>query len=366
MNNTIITNWMTNNSYSLDNLSKNKERLEVLLNNEHYDLIHSYIIRTENDAGDYDYSSLSNIGMLYLYLHKVGTNRVDNTKKEYAREIMQFFNKIHSNGVSDIRLLKRSQVEGYRSWLIQEYTKTTTQAKKITIVSSFLSWCYEEKYLRRDLRRALVNVKVEREQIPEREIDHSSFQAAIKYYEHDPKFKGLILLISSTGLRLNEVITPDWKDLYFDSVRSKYYLRTITKRGHERHAHIKEYVLKEIIEYRRRLGLNVSIDPTDESPFYPNRTGKRYLLTSLSAIVTKKLAKAQVVTIQNNKVTAHYFRHFFARTAFNSGAPTDRISKTLGHSSSKITEENYLHRELKKEHDVSDFVDLNEILQSKP
>jgi integrase len=167
-----------------------------------------------------------------------------------------------------------------------------------------------------------------------------------------------MMLLATTGLRLNEVITPKWRDLYFDSVRKKYYVRTETKRDGVRHAMIKEYVLQELLEYRRRLGLSTTLDSTDHSPFYPNRSGKHYLLTSLSAIVTKKLAAANLQTTQDHKTTAHYFRHFFARRAFESGASTDRIAKTLGHSTSRITEENYLHRELKKEFDVSDFVEL--------
>jgi integrase/recombinase XerD len=125
------------------------------------------------------------------------------------------------------------------------------------------------------------------------------------------------------------------------------------------HALIKEYVLEELLEYRRRLGVKTVIDPFDDSPFYPNRSNKHYLLTSLSSIVTKKLAAANLRTVQDQKTSAHFFRHFFARSAFEGGASTDRIARTLGHSTSRITEENYLHRELKKEFDVSDFVNLS-------
>lgn len=50
--------------------------------------------------------------------------------------------------------------------------------------------------------------------------------------------------------------------------------------------------------------------------------------------------------------------HYFAQRAFENGASTDRIAKTLGHATSPTTEETYLHREMKKEFDVSDYVEL--------
>jgi integrase len=70
-------------------------------------------------------------------------------------------------------------------------------------------------------------------------------------------------------------------------------------------------------EYRRRLGLSTAIDPNDETPFYPNRHGKHYLLSSLFATVSKKLAEANFQTIRDGKTTAHYFHHYFARSAYN-------------------------------------------------
>lgn len=350
--------FLSNTNEDYDLFKYNKSLISDLSNVDHYPIIRSYISKEENDEGDYNYSDISNIGMVYLYIHRKGSNRKKETKTEYARELLQFLEQAASYGIKDIRSLKRSEIEAYQDWLTLRYPKTNTQAKKVSILGAFLTWCYKEKYIQRDLSRGLVSVQINKNQIPDRDIEESSVRAAIDFYSEDPKFKSLLLLLGSTGLRLNEIVTPKWNDLYFDSVRKKHYLRTKTKRDRIRHAHIKEYVLKELQEYRQRVGLNISLDPNDYSPFYPNRMGKHYLLTSLSSIVTKKLADAHLRTTQNYKTTAHFFRHFFARAAYNAGASVDRISKTLDHSSTRVTEENYLHRELKKEHDVSDYVDI--------
>jgi integrase/recombinase XerD len=340
-------------------LFSDPDMLQKLIDEQFYTFVRSYIRQNEDEHGEYDYSRVSNIGMVYLFIHRRESNRKSNTKREYAGEIMQFLRHMTENGIDDIRQLKRAQLEAFQEWLAVRYPKTKTQAKKITILSSFLSWCYKEKYLKRDIDRGLVSVRLDKSQIPDREIPESSLNHAISFYAHDPKFRSLMMILATSGLRLNEVVTPLWGSLYYDEVRKKHYLRTTTKRDGERHAHIKEYVLQELVEYRRRLGLGTAINPNDRSPFYPNRSGKHYRLTSLSDIVTKKLAAAKLQTTHGQKTTAHYFRHYFAREAYNNGASVDRIAKTLGHESSRTTEQNYLSRDLKKEHDVSHFVEIS-------
>ncbi|MNI54472.1 hypothetical protein D3C73_1093690 [compost metagenome] len=52
-------------------------------------------------------------------------------------------------------------------------------------------------------------------------------------------------------------------------------------------------------------------------------------------------------------------RHYFAQAAFTAGAPISYIAETLGHTLDRITKENYLRNSLKKEHDVSELVDIH-------
>lgn len=350
-NNTINENAIT---YSYGERSK---ILLHLIDGSYYSQIYGVVKRTESKDGEYDYSSVSSIGMVYLYLHRKGGQRRGNTKKEYARELLQFMDYLILHNISDLRNMKRAQIEEYQQWLEQKYEKKKTQAKKVTILSSFLKWCFDEDYLIKDLSRGLSGVSIDRSQIPDREISPKSLSKSLHYFKDNPKMQGLLMLLPTTGLRLNEVITPDWKDLYWDEFRNKHYLKTTTKRGGERHVLIRPEVLALIIEYRKRLGLNFAIDPEDTTPFFPNRYGKRYTLSSLSAHVTKKLAESGLLTEKEHKTTAHFFRHYFARSAFNQGASVDKIAKTLGHKSTQTTE-NYLSRELRKENDVADLVTI--------
>ncbi|MFF2154446.1 tyrosine-type recombinase/integrase [Paenibacillus chitinolyticus] len=100
------------------------------------------------------------------------------------------------------------------------------------------------------------------------------------------------------------------------------------------------------------------LDKKDTSPFYPNRLGRHYSLSSLSSSLTAWMKEAGLVTTQNQRVTPHYLRHYFAQAAFAAGAPIGHIAETLGHSLERTTKENYLRNSLKKQHDVSELVDI--------
>lgn len=344
-------------SQLLNSLNHN-QLIYALINNSYFFSVRERVSVREDEEGNYDYSQVSNIGMVYLYVHNREKKRKDKTKEDYVRSLLVFLQHVAAIGKNDIRELSRFDMEAFQAKLEQHYTKSNTQAKKIVIIHSFLTWCYEEGYLKKNVARGLRPVKKIKEQIPERDIEESDLRLAIEFHQNNPKVQSLLLILATSGMRLNEVIVPRWGDLYYDRRRKKHYLVTRTKRDKIRHVHIKDYALAALIEYRKRVGYSADLNSEDASPFYPNRLGQRYSLSSLSTYLSKQMAEAGLTTIHGHRVTPHFMRHYFAQTAYANGAPLDWISETVDHSTTKITKENYLSRQLKKERDVSDYVDL--------
>ncbi|CAG7651646.1 tyrosine-type recombinase/integrase [Paenibacillus allorhizosphaerae] len=345
-------------SFIINDLS-DIQLVHVLMNSNHYFNVREIVSAREDEEGNYDYSQVSNLGMVYLYVHNREKKRKDKTKEDYLRALLSFLQYVETICKNDIRELSRFDMEMFQTHLEQQYSKSNTQAKKIVIIHSFLEWCFEEGYLKKNVGRGLRPVKKIKEEIPERDIEESDLKLAIEHYRDNPKVQSLILILGTSGMRLNEVIKPRWGDLYFDRRQKKHYLITRTKRDKIRHVHIKEYALTVLIEYRKRVGLSSELNSEDNTPFYPNRMGLRYSLSSLSTYLSKHMAAAGLTTIHGHRVTPHFMRHYFAQTAYANGAPMDWISETVDHSSTKITKENYLSRQLKKERDVSDYVDLD-------
>lgn len=342
---------------NIDNMNHSLLEKE-LLNTTYYSDLYSIVASQEDIKGNYNYEQVSNLGMIYLYVHHRGKKRSDTTKKDYIRILLQFLSFSRSIQVEDFRALSRFNIEQYQELLQQHYPKQTTLAKKITVLRGFLKWCYEEEYCIKNLARGLQPVQIDKNLIPEREIEEESLRLAILKFDNNPKIKSLLLILATTGLRLNEIITPKWSDLTYDQKRQKHYLRTVGKRGKIRLAHIKHYALEELKEYRLRLGLSVELDPTDSTPFYPNRYGNHYTLSSLSSALSRHMEAAGLKTVKLERVTPHFLRHYFAQAARAAGASVSDIAETLEHESERTTKDNYLRTQLKKEHDVSDLVDI--------
>ncbi|MFB5269335.1 tyrosine-type recombinase/integrase [Paenibacillus enshidis] len=341
----------------LININDN-QLVQLLMNRDHYSFVRGKLSAIEDEKGNYDFSQVSNIGMVYLYVHNPEKKRKDKTKEDYVRTLLVFLEYVTAIAKNDIRELSRYDMEVLQTRLEQKYAKSNTLAKKVIVIHSFLTWCFEEDYLKKNIARGLRQVKKNKEEIPERDIEESDLKMAIEFYNDNPKVQSLLLLLASSGMRLNEVRTPGWSDLYYDRRRKRYYLVTRTKRDKIRHVHIKDYVLEVLIEYRKRVGVCTEMNEEDNSPFYPNRFGRYYSLSSLSTFLSEHMAAAGLTTIHGNRVTPHFMRHYFAQMAYSNGAPIDWISETYDHSSPKITKDNYLSRQIKKDHDVSDFVDL--------
>lgn len=338
---------------------KVNQLINHLMSDDQYMSIREIVSSDEDEEGNYDYSTVSNVGMVYLYVHNKARKRKEETKEDYLRTLLSFLRYVAVIGKNDIRELSRSDLEAFQVQLEQHYKKSNTQAKKVIIIDSFLSWCYEEGYLKKNVARGLRPVKKIKEEIPERDIEEADLQQALQCFKDTPKVLSLLLLLVTSGMRLNEVILPSWGDLYFDRRRKKHYLITRTKRDKIRHVHIKKYALSALIEYRKRVGLSCELNSQDNTPFYPNRLGRRYRLASLSTYLSKQMESAGLTTIHGQRVTPHFLRHYFVQAAYANGAPLDYISETLEHSSTKITKENYLSRQLKKDRDVSDYVDID-------
>ncbi|MFF2154447.1 site-specific integrase [Paenibacillus chitinolyticus] len=117
-----------------------------LLDDSMYQSVMLLVSSDEDDKGNYNYDRVSNLGMIYLYVHRKGTKRKEQTKKDCFRELLLFLNYVHSLGKLDLRDLSRFEVEQYQMQLEQAYPKTTTLAKKVGILNSFFDWLYREEY----------------------------------------------------------------------------------------------------------------------------------------------------------------------------------------------------------------------------
>jgi integrase len=237
-----------------------------------------------------------------------------------------------------LKNLDQRHVRRYQEWLKKEVPlrngkigySIATMARKIVVIKSFLQWLQEVEYIKIPLHTAFLNNEVRMKDRPDRDLSYEEVKALIDYHKNHPFNWGLLTLLATTGLRIQEIAQSRWCDLYYDSGIGEYFLRVQGKRDEIRHALIKNLVFERLQTLRVRKRLSPHLDPTDETPLFATNLGKAYDFRDLSKYVTNiiKQTDFDFIKYKQGNVTPHWFRHYFAQD-FLSNEDRRRVKRPI-------------------------------------
>ncbi|WP_051240058.1 tyrosine-type recombinase/integrase [Pontibacillus halophilus] len=318
--------------------------------------------RYENMGFGYTpFEGFSDVGLIYYYVHKPkdlddSKNRNEDTKKEYLRELLQFYrNLIQYAEVFDFyvkqgedslfRSITEKNIEYYQHWLKSApfgkggmpYS-TATLSRKLTIIKAFLKWLRVNKLIETDLHNVFYSSNVWKKDRPDRSLGEHEVQQILDYHRLHKVNYAILLTLATTGARVREIANAKWSDLYYDGITGHYWLHLITKGDKEREALIFPEVYRSIVEFRRIRRLNTEINAGDDSPLFVTSQGKAYSYKYLSTQVSNIITQTKLEFLKHKeRVTPHAFRHFFANYSLSQGVPLADIQRTLGHQKLETT-----------------------------
>lgn len=156
----------------------------------------------------------------------------------------------------------------------------------------------------------------------------------------EPKWRAMILLLATTGLRISEALDATW-DHTFTDPQGNTGLRVVGKGGKAREVKLLPAVV-------------AALKPLRAGPFLlPNNKGERLSHQAADAALGRIATKAGL----GKKVSAHWLRHFLATQALAAGAPLLQVQQDLGHAALATTQR-YLHAAKGLEKTSADFVGL--------
>ncbi|MFF3024428.1 tyrosine-type recombinase/integrase [Gottfriedia sp. NPDC057948] len=298
------------------------------------------------------------IGDLYENDNASGSKN-HQTRKTYIRELLSFYNHLVENkGIlledtfrtespSILRIIEPRHLLNYQKWLIsaplgrngQPYKKTTI-AKKSVVLKGFLKYLYEQKYIEHPLHYSLVSANVTLNDLPNRDITYEEVKQILDFYKTAPLHYTILITLATSGLRAAELATAKWKDLSKD--HSGYWLKIMGKGRKEREVYILEYVFDAIVQLRKRKGLETELNTLDDSYLILTSKMKPYSPNHLSKFVSEMISRTKLPFLhhhtRNGKISAHFFRHWYAIHSRENGADIYSISTSLGHESIKTTQ----------------------------
>ena len=269
----------------------------------------------------------------------------DSTLESLPNHLQEFFHYLENENINTVNHISIQIIKDYYNHL-----KTRdNQARDGGLSKAYLNKHLQALFKFNDYLKAHnhkgINIHLKREEQNQRDSLQILTQDEIKQLFKATNYSNnqqrickrdnvILVLLYSCGLRRNEAINLEIKDILFD--KERIYVRK-GKNYKERYVPINQYNLKIIEEYIY-----------DYRPAFYNYKDTEYLLInyrgtplqgqSLCNRLTKIVEATQDKTIIEKQITPHILRHSIATHLLEKGANIETISQFLGHSSLESTQ----------------------------
>jgi integrase/recombinase XerD len=264
----------------------------------------------------------------YLRLEK---GLSDNTTEAYIDDLNKLVRFVGDEPARDLLTLTYNDLQQFIAQLSDLGISARSQARIISGIKSFYRFLMTEDYLETDPTELLESPKTGRK-LPEvltinevnRLIDSIDLSKA-----EGQRNRAMLEVLYSCGLRVSELITLRYSNVYFDE-------RFIIVRGKGDKQRLVPISEKAILEIRNYLidRHTVKVRKGSEDILFLNRRG-----TGLTRVMVFHIIKeqARIAGICKN-ISPHTMRHAFATHLLEGGANLRAIQMMLGHESITTTE----------------------------
>ena len=312
------------------------------------------------------FEDFSDVQMIQWFLYrKEHLNRQHDksprTIKEYERELTQFVEQLvqYSEEIdvdmdyiiegSLFKSLSPRHIRRYQEWLAEKSPyvhkngsySPATLARKTTIIKNFLEFMYEVEYIHEPLHKGLFTATVRKDDRPNRDLGPQEVILLLNYFRNinHPVAFALVHILTTTGLRNEELCKLKVGDLQYDSINGGYYLNVLGKGNKRRQIPLREKTVNSIRLLRNARGLEDLTVADIECPLITTNTGKAYSPSYLSQYLTKSIKETNLPFLlhRSSPIGPHTFRHAFAIISHLSKVDIYQIMRSLGHEKIETT-----------------------------
>lgn len=253
-------------------------------------------------------------------------NYSQNTVKAYQTDLYIFADFLKTNE-TDIIKCTRNDIRAFLAMLYNNGINKNSIIRKLAVIKSFYKFLIIDSTIKTSPATALISPK-KNKRIPVF-LTLSKITKLIELPDLSYRDKAIIELFYSTGVRIEELVSRNLKDI--DLLYGN--LKVFGKGAKERNIPVGDkclFAIKNYIDERRAQGLDTSIN----SPLFLNKYGKR--LTSRG--VRKILHSLFIEAGCKQKVSPHTLRHTFATHLLDNGCDIRSVQKMLGHENLSTTQ----------------------------
>jgi integrase/recombinase XerD len=259
------------------------------------------------------------------------------SKQAYRKGLEKFLSWLASEGISQPN---RESILRFKSYLMDSGLEANTVNCCLVAVKRFFAYL-EGKKKYSNVAKDIKGVRQPQGHLREsftpsqvrdllNQIDTSTVLGKRNY--------AIINLMARTGLRTMEVVGANVGDIRQNGGEALLYVQGKGRNSKDSFVILTEKSLSPILDYLGARGKADHEDPLFVS-FSDRNKDQRLTTRTLRMIVKKNLRN---INIDNPKLSAHSFRHFFATQSLRAGAQLLQVKEAMRHASIETTQK-YLH-----------------------
>lgn len=251
-----------------------------------------------------------------------------NTKSSYLNDLNTYKDFLKKRNIISSKEIKKEDIRSYLEYLDKKKCKSTTVARKLTVIKSFHKYLLKEHIVEVDVSESIERPKL-RKYLPNTlSIEEVDILLNINLHtKFDYRNKAMLELLYGTGIRISELVTLTIHSIDLENC----IIRLIGKGAKERIVPIGEYTIYYLKEY---LEIRDCFFKREKSDYlFLNNHGKPMSRQGFFKILKKLLQEKNL----NSTISPHTLRHSFATHLLNGGADLRSIQTLLGHSDISTT-----------------------------
>ncbi|WP_248925341.1 site-specific tyrosine recombinase XerD [Paenibacillus hamazuiensis] len=255
-----------------------------------------------------------------------------NTLESYERDLQQFLDYLHGQGIARLPDTTKSHIHSYLHHLKQRGRASATVSRSIVSIRAFYQHLLREKRIDSDPSLDMETPKLEKRlpkvmSIAEVEALLEAPQTATPGGMRD---KAMLELLYATGIRVSELISLDVGDVNLELG----FVRCVGKNFRERIVPIGRIAAECLNTYIQTMRPRLLKQAKAEEALFVGHLGTRITRQGFWKIIKRYAVEAQI----HKEITPHTLRHSFAAHLLENGADLRAVQEMLGHADISTTQ----------------------------
>jgi len=239
----------------------------------------------------------------------------------YKKDIEQFIGFLASKEKSDIRDVKKDDIEGFiQNLLGKQYTKKSA-SRKLNSIRTFFRFLKHENIISANPAFDISHPKYT--QTPPRILSKLEYRALRDVAKEDPRTYALVEVLLQTGIKIGELASLQVDDIKEDKLAIRQYGKNI-----EREVPLNKAAKKALELYIKARG-----NGTEIHNIFITRTGNPLLIRNIRQIIDRCFQEVGI-----EQATVNDLRNTFIAHQLTQGATLEYIARVVGHRRISSTE----------------------------